>query len=497
MNRGIRKFATPKSIHFSRGDIDQSPTLGSPIKSLNSLEEVDNNQGPFYRLPAQTQINVEASKSTSQIDNEGNRYVQSLIDIRERKSIKVAPVHTIKKYSIQERIRQVQHGSNITNCLSNPQQYPLTQDQNELVDFNLKNNYKKLDDGSLEVTNKELLKKQKQVLGFLIKQFGSAIMSGKSIMTISLPVSVFEPRSLLERLADTFVYAPVFLEKAGTINYTFEQFKLAFTFYLSTLIADLTPEKPFNPILGETFQGVVGGCPIYIEQISHHPPIAAFQMYGKNFRIEGTFEFHAAIGTNSVKCRKIGEFKVSFKNTGTIIQVQFPIGLMSGTAFGKRTFQYQKKLQVYDLTNHYYCEVDFEKSESSKKRKEIPGYFSTNIFKFNDRFLAKIQQEGKKKDCELKFKEKDHALTKLDKVEGSWLGSLTINDALYWSYDQHVPPKLEYFENPLPSDSNFRLDILHLKTGDELKSQDKKVAYEDVQRKDQKLREQFLQKKLK
>jgi len=414
-----------------------------------------------------------------------------------KKNFKTSPAHTIKRYTIQERIRQVQAGSYILNCCSNPQQYPITQDKNELVDSTLKNQYKKLDDGSLEVTNKELLKRQKQVLGFLIKQFGSAIMSGKSIMSISLPVGVFEPRSLLERLADTFVYAPIFLEKAGTINDTFEQFKLAFTFYLSTLIADLTPEKPFNPILGETFQGVVGGCPVYIEQISHHPPIAAFQMFGKTFKIEGTFEFHAAIGTNSVKCRKIGDFKVTFKNTGSVIQVQFPIGLMSGTAFGKRTFQYQKKLQVFDLKNRYYCEVDFEKSESSKKRKEIPGYFSTNIFEINDRFLAKIQQEFKKKDGDLKFKEKDHTIAKLDKVEGTWLGSLAINDSVYWSYDEHTPPKLEYFENPLPSDSNFRLDVLHLKLKDEIKAQDKKVLYEDLQRKDQKLREQFQQKKRK
>jgi hypothetical protein len=41
--------------------------------------------------------------------------------------------------------------------------------------------------------------------------------------------------------------------------------------------------KPFNPILGETYQGIIGGIPIYFEQISHHPPISAFYMKTDKF----------------------------------------------------------------------------------------------------------------------------------------------------------------------------------------------------------------------
>lgn len=34
-------------------------------------------------------------------------------------------------------------------------------------------------------------------------------------------------------------------------------------------------QKPFNPILGETFQGILGGIPIFLEQTFHHPPITS------------------------------------------------------------------------------------------------------------------------------------------------------------------------------------------------------------------------------
>ncbi len=39
--------------------------------------------------------------------------------------------------------------------------------------------------------------------------------------------------------------------------------------------------KPFNPILGETWQASLSdGSAICIEQISHHPPVSAFHIEG-------------------------------------------------------------------------------------------------------------------------------------------------------------------------------------------------------------------------
>ena len=46
--------------------------------------------------------------------------------------------------------------------------------------------------------------------------------------------------------------------------------------------------KPFNPILGETWQATLSdGTELFLEQISHHPPISAFQMFGP-----GVLAFH-------------------------------------------------------------------------------------------------------------------------------------------------------------------------------------------------------------
>ena len=50
-------------------------------------------------------------------------------------------------------------------------------------------------------------------------------------------------------------------------------------------------KKPFNPLLGETWQArqAHGGCTIFMEQISHHPPISAFEMLGPSAPFDATF----------------------------------------------------------------------------------------------------------------------------------------------------------------------------------------------------------------
>ena len=74
----------------------------------------------------------------------------------------------------------------------------------------------------------------------MIKKMGSNLLKGKSIMTVSIPVTVFESRTLLERVADNFLYAPIFLDQAAqVIDDPIQSFKLVVTqivtiFHLTT-----------------------------------------------------------------------------------------------------------------------------------------------------------------------------------------------------------------------------------------------------------------------
>jgi hypothetical protein len=50
----------------------------------------------------------------------------------------------------------------------------------------------------LEFIDQETLKKQRNVLTYMVKKIGTNLLSGKSIMNVSLPIYIFDPRSVLE-----------------------------------------------------------------------------------------------------------------------------------------------------------------------------------------------------------------------------------------------------------------------------------------------------------
>lgn len=93
----------------------------------------------------------------------------------------------------------------------------------------------------------------------------------------------------------------LYLKKAGECSDMLERFKYVIVFIISGLHRGLAQRKPFNPILGETFEcGFGDGTQICLEQVAHHPPISAFQMRGPNdvYVYTGAHEYKATLGLN-------------------------------------------------------------------------------------------------------------------------------------------------------------------------------------------------------
>ena len=49
-------------------------------------------------------------------------------------------------------------------------------------------------------------------MGHFIRQMGMNVLNGKSILSISLPIKIFDSKSFLEKIALFFKMAPVFIE---------------------------------------------------------------------------------------------------------------------------------------------------------------------------------------------------------------------------------------------------------------------------------------------
>ncbi len=102
-------------------------------------------------------------------------------------------------------------------------------------------------------------------------------MIGKDMTKMTLPVSFNEPTSLLYRCGEDMEYADL-LDLAAERSDSIERLIYVAAFASSEYASSIgRVAKPFNPLLGETFEYVRPdkNYRFFTEQVSHHPPIGA------------------------------------------------------------------------------------------------------------------------------------------------------------------------------------------------------------------------------
>lgn len=102
-------------------------------------------------------------------------------------------------------------------------------------------------------------------------------MIGKDMTKMTLPVSFNEPTSLLYRAGEDLEYTDL-LEQAADRSDSLERLVYVTAFAASEYASSIARvAKPFNPLLGETFEYVRPdkNYRMFLEQVSHHPPVGA------------------------------------------------------------------------------------------------------------------------------------------------------------------------------------------------------------------------------
>ncbi|EDQ92562.1 uncharacterized protein MONBRDRAFT_17243 [Monosiga brevicollis MX1] len=101
---------------------------------------------------------------------------------------------------------------------------------------------------------------------------------GKELSKIPMPVTFNEPISFTQRLSEDCEYAHLLDEAAATTD-PYHRAALVSAFTISSFSSGAwRTGKPFNPLLGETFEldrRATHGYSCILEQVSHHPPICA------------------------------------------------------------------------------------------------------------------------------------------------------------------------------------------------------------------------------
>ena len=297
-----------------------------------------------------------------------------------------------------------------------------------------------------------------------------------------LNVRIFEPKCLEERLTNVFSYANKYLLMANDPQLDpYERFKIVITFIFSGLYIPAQQLKPFNPYVGETFQGELpNGAKVYCEQVTHKPLCIRFYMFYKTeYKLYGYFNFSVrseGLGSTMYVCQQ-GPCNVEFPQLNEKITFNVPeIKIVNARNENGRANLYNGALSFVDKKNNYRAVIQFDFNK--KKFHEIRGCTFKCIFPPQFNFKYDVEWPYAKK---LKLEKLKSDPNYLEEIKGSWINELIIGNKLYWDVRAQIPEFIKPTKTCLPSDGRFREDLCWLyKSFYNAKNENERKIYENI-----------------
>ena len=297
-----------------------------------------------------------------------------------------------------------------------------------------------------------------------------------------LNVRIFEPKCLEERLTNVFSYANKYLLMANDPQLDpYERFKIVITFIFSGLYIPAQQLKPFNPYVGETFQGELpNGAKVYCEQVTHKPLCIRFYMFYKTeYKLYGYFNFSVrseGLGSTMYVCQQ-GPCNVEFPQLNEKITFNVPeIKIVNARNENGRANLYNGALSFVDTKNNYRAVIQFDFNK--KKFHEIRGCTFKCNFPPQFNFKYDVEWPYAKK---LKIEKLKSDPNYLEEIKGSWINELIIGNKLYWDVRAQIPEFIKPTKTCLPSDGRFREDLCWLyKSFYNAKNENERKIYENI-----------------
>jgi len=272
----------------------------------------------------------------------------------------------------------------------------------------------------------------------IMKKVAGKMAKGEftNLMKTPAPSIMHHHRSYLEGAAADLSYASLYLTRAAEAKDPMERLKNIICLYVGghhINVSQLQCRAPLNPILGETAQRVLPtGEKYYAEQISHHPPITNFQLYGANdeYCFSGSFEIKCwPTGLSSFAGSRTGSQIITFQDGG-IISIADPTVEVSGLTYGDRIHNYVGVTRITDKINKMEVEVIYNPGKTkglmksfknkffgSSQPKELTDIIAISIYMISD-------QEGGSPQR-----------VPLSSGGGSWLSHIEFDGVKYWDVE--------------------------------------------------------------
>lgn len=314
---------------------------------------------------------------------------------------------------------------------------------------------------------------------------------GKDITSlVILPVWIMQPFSMLQNMTEIMEYTDQ-LDKAAKTEDPYERLAWVCGFTMGPFGAIERPWKPFNPILGETFEYCkpcsLGGSPIkYLaEQVSHHPPVGA----GHGECDLWTYDLVSAPKTkflgNAVEVYPIGRSRITLKTTGEVFSLVPPTSKANNVIIGRTWID---TYGDYTLVNH-----------TSGAR--VHMYYQQCGWFGQGRYIISgtVKKEDGTPVYALEGKWNEYLNAQKCDVDGDPLPDAPVlelwrckakpeNDPYAFTFFAHELNSCKGV-NPLPSDSRRRPDRAALELGDSSAAAVAKYNLEEMQRTERRERE--------
>ncbi|KAK9811536.1 hypothetical protein WJX72_005524 [[Myrmecia] bisecta] len=134
---------------------------------------------------------------------------------------------------------------------------------------------------------------------------------GRDLTRITMPATINEPLSACQRITEELEFRSL-LDQALACPASIDRLVYVAVFVLSSYSSALLREsKPFNPLLGETYEWQAPGssCRFMCEQVSHHPPITCWwsEGGGGRYHFYGEMELRSKFWGKSVELLPTGQ----------------------------------------------------------------------------------------------------------------------------------------------------------------------------------------------
>ncbi|XP_071062250.1 oxysterol-binding protein-related protein 3 isoform X2 [Pseudochaenichthys georgianus] len=220
---------------------------------------------------------------------------------------------------------------------------------------------------------------------------------GKDLSKVAMPVQLNEPLNALQRLCEELEYSEL-LDRAANTQDPFERMVYIATFVVSGYASSYyrTGGKPFNPLLGETYEcdRPDKGFTFVAEQVSHHPPISACHAESKNFIFWQDVRCKNKFWGKSMEILPVGTTHVTLPGFGDHYEWNKVTSCIHNILSGQRWIEHYGEISIRNSSSDIcQCKITFVKAKYwNSSVNEVEGSITDNKGKVIHRLFGKWQE---------------------------------------------------------------------------------------------------------